>query len=95
MDPHKLAAAGLSLQDVANAISQYNALIPSGDLHNRTIDYQLNVPTLLQDVPAIQNVVVATHQGVPIFINDIAQVQDAAADQSQIVNVDGNYIGPQ
>jgi multidrug efflux pump subunit AcrB len=47
VDPHKLAAAGLSLQDVATAISQYNALIPSGDLHNRTIDYQLNVPTLL------------------------------------------------
>jgi CzcA family heavy metal efflux pump len=89
VDPHKLAAAGLSLQDVATAISQYNALIPSGDLHNRTIDYQLNVPTLLQDVPAIQNVVVATHQGVPIFISDVAQVQDAAADQTQIVNVDG------
>jgi CzcA family heavy metal efflux pump len=89
VDPHKLAAAGLTLQQVAAAIAQSNALIPSGELRNRSIDYQLNVPTLLQSVPAIQDVVVATRQGVPTFVSDIATVQDASADQTQIVTVNG------
>ena len=89
VDPNKLVAAGLTLPDVQNAIVKYNALIPSGSLRNNRIDYQLNVPSLLQSVPAIQNVVVAMHQGVPVHVRDIAQVEDAAADQTQIVHVDG------
>ncbi|HYM90078.1 MAG TPA: efflux RND transporter permease subunit, partial [bacterium] len=89
VDPHKLAAAGLALQDVQNAIVRYNQILPSGSLRNNRIDYQLNVPSLLQSVPAIQDVVVATRGGVPVHIRDVARVSDAAADQTQIVNVDG------
>ncbi len=89
VDPHKLVAAGLTLQDVQGAIAKYNALIPSGSLRNNRIDYQLNVPSLLQSVPAIQDVVITTRQGVSVHIRDIAQVADAAADQTQIVHVDG------
>ena len=89
VDPNKLVAAGLTLPDVQNAIVKYNALIPSGSLRNTRIDYQLNVPSLLQSVPAIQDVVITTHGGVPVHIRDIAQVADAAADQTQIVHVDG------
>ena len=88
-DPDKLVAAGLTLPDIQGAIIRYNALIPSGSLRNNRIDYQLNVPSLLQSVPAIQNVVIATHGGVPVHIRDVAQVADAAADQTQIVHVDG------
>ncbi|HET9000990.1 MAG TPA: efflux RND transporter permease subunit [bacterium] len=89
VDPNKLNAAGLTLPDVQNAIVKYNALIPSGSLRNNRIDYQLNVPSLLQSVPAIRDVVVTTRAGVPVHIRDIAQVADAAADQTQIVRVDG------
>src|SRR5205807_2496097 len=89
VDPHKLSAAGLTLQDVQGAITRYNALIPSGSLRNNRIDYQLNVPSLLQSVPAIRDVVITTHGGVPVHIRDVAQVEDAAADQTQIVHVDG------
>ncbi len=89
VDPHKLAATGLALHTVTDAVARYNALIPSGSLRNSRIDYQLNVPTLLQDVSAIKGVVVTTHQGIPVHVGDIAQVQDAAADQTDIVHVDG------
>jgi hydrophobe/amphiphile efflux-1 (HAE1) family protein len=89
VDPNKLVATGLTLQNVISGISRYNALIPSGDLKNKRIDYQLNVPSLLQSVPAIQNVVLATRNGVPIHVADVAQVQDAAADQTQIVRING------
>jgi len=89
VDPHKLVAAGLALSNVQDAITRSNQIIPSGNLRNNRIDYQLNVPSLLQSVPAIQNVVIATHGGVPVHIRDVAMVTDAAADQTQIVHVDG------
>src|SRR5438309_1636163 len=89
VDPHRLSAAGLTLQDVQGAITRYNALIPSGSLRNNRIDYQLNVPSLLQSVPAVQDVVITTRHGVAVHIRDVAQEADAAADQTQIVHVDG------
>jgi hydrophobe/amphiphile efflux-1 (HAE1) family protein len=89
VDPNKLVATGLSLQNVVNQISQYNGLIPSGNLQNTQISYQLNIPSLLQSVSAIQHVVLMTRNGVSVHIGDIAQVQDAAADVSEIVNING------
>ncbi len=89
VDPHKLGATGLTLQNLVDAITKYNALLPSGSLRNTRIDYQLNVPTLLQDTSGIRSVVAATHNGVPVHIGDVAEVQDAAADQTDIVHIDG------
>src|SRR5256712_844699 len=89
VDPQRLAAVGLSLQDVDTAVRRYNALIPSGSLRNAEIDFQLMVPTSLQDVNAIRQVVLSSKNGVPVHIADIADVQDAAADRTQIVKVDG------
>src|SRR5207247_10164423 len=80
---------GLSLQDVDAAVRRYNALIPSGSLRNADIDFQLMVPTTLQDVAAIRRVVLTSRNGVPVYIADIAAVQDGAADQTQNVKVDG------
>lgn len=89
VDPHRLAATGVTLSGVIDAIARYNALLPSGNLRNPRIDYQLNVPTLLQSVAAVQHVVVATHNGVPVHVGDVADVQDAAADETEIVRVNG------
>ncbi len=89
VDPHKLGAMGLTLQNLVDSISRYNALLPSGSLRNTRIDYQLNVPTLLQNTSGIRDVVVATHNGIPIHVGDVATVQDAAADQTDIVHIDG------
>lgn len=89
VDPQRLAAVGLSLPDVDNAVRRYNALLPSGSLRNSQIDFQLKVPTLLRDVTAIRQVVLTSKNGVAVHIADIADVADAAADQTQIVKVNG------
>jgi len=89
VDPNKLQATGQTLQGVITAINNYNQLIPAGNIQNSQINYQLNVPTLLQNVQQIQHVVVATNNGVPVHVGDIAQVVDAAATQTQIVDVNG------
>ncbi len=89
VDPHRLAGTGLTFQSLTDAIAKSNALLPSGNLRNPRIDYQLNVPTLLQNPAAIRSVVVATHNGIPVHVGDVAEVEDAAADQTDIVHIDG------
>jgi len=89
VDPKRLAATGLALQDVDDAVRRYNALLPSGSLRNPQIDFQLKVPILLESVEDIRRVVIAARNGVPVHVGDIAQVEDATADQTQIVKVNG------
>jgi CzcA family heavy metal efflux pump len=89
VDPRRLAAVGLTMQDIDNAIRRYNQLGGSGSLRNKQIDYQLRVPTLLQDVGAIRRVVVTTRRGATVQVGDVADVQDASADQTRIVKIDG------
>lgn len=89
VDPQRLAAVGHRLQDVDDAVRRYNTIIPSGSLRNQEIDFQLKVPTLLQDVGAIRQVVLSVKNGVPLHVGDVAEVEDAAGDQTQIVKIDG------
>ncbi|HEY6103918.1 MAG TPA: efflux RND transporter permease subunit [bacterium] len=89
VDPKRLAATGLALQDVDTAVRRYNALLPSGSLRNPQIDFQLKVPILLQSVDDIRRVVISTRNGVPVHVGDIALVEDATADRTQIVKVNG------
>jgi len=88
-DPQKLQARGISLQDVQSALRLNNQLIPSGVLENDQLNYQLEVPTLLQNEEDIRQVVVVTRNGVPIKVRDVATVEDGNAPRSNIFRVNG------
>ncbi|MBX3167014.1 MAG: efflux RND transporter permease subunit [Candidatus Eremiobacteraeota bacterium] len=89
VDPQKLQARGISLQDVQQALRQNNQLVPSGVLRNNRLDYQLEVPTLLESVEDISQVVVTTRNGVPIKVRDVARVEDGSAPRTEIYRVNG------
>lgn len=88
-DPQKLQARGISLQDVQIALRQNNQLIPSGVLENDQLNYQLDVPTMLQSVEDIRQVVIVTRNGAPIKVRDVAQVEDGNAPRDNIFRVNG------
>lgn len=88
-DPQKLQARGISLLDVQTALRLNNQLIPSGVLRNESLDYQLEVPTLLQGVDDIASVIITTRNGVPIKVRDVARVVDGNAEKTEIYRVNG------
>jgi len=88
-DPQKLQARGLTLQEVQDALRVNNQLIPSGSLENPRVEYQLQIPTLLEDMESIEQVVVATRRGVTIKVRDVATVEDGTAPLTNIYEVNG------
>jgi multidrug efflux pump subunit AcrB len=88
-DPQKLQARGLSLQEVQEALRVNNQLIPSGSLQNPRVEYQLQIPTLFEDVSEIEQVVVATRRGINIKVRDVADVEDGTAPMTDIYQVNG------
>lgn len=89
VDPDRLRAAGLSLEDVREAISQANVTIPAGEVERGRFDVRLRTPATFADVEEIANTVVDFRDGAVIRLRQIADVHDTHARISRIVRVEG------
>jgi hydrophobe/amphiphile efflux-1 (HAE1) family protein len=90
-----LRARGLGILDLANSVRTSNLLLPSGSLRAGDRDYNVFTNTQVADVGPLKHVVVRSTaatsgqaQGV-VRVSDVATVEDLAADQTEIVRVNG------
>ncbi len=89
VDPALLEANGLSPQDVVNAISQQNLILPAGTAKIGAYEYNVDMngsPKTIQDVADLP---VKAVNGTTIYLHDIGSVRNGFAPQSNIVRQDG------
>ncbi len=91
VNPYKLAGYGLTLQDVYHAVGNANFIYPSGDIKIGSLDYRVYNKTQFNHVTPLNNVVVADRNGVPIQVKNIGRVVDGAAQQTEVVTINGHY----
>lgn len=72
--PERLVAHGLALSDVVDALSRNNANVGAGYIEKSGEQYLIRVPGQVTNFNDIGNIVVATRNGVPIRIKDVADV---------------------
>ncbi|NLV38013.1 MAG: efflux RND transporter permease subunit [Bacteroidales bacterium] len=82
VDAKKMDAAGLSLEQVTNAIAVNNMNLPAGNVKMGRETYQLRVEGEFEFSEEIRNLVVGVFNNSPVFIRDIAQVNDTVKDLS-------------
>ncbi len=80
----KLRAYGLSIAQINSALAAQNVDIPGGTLSQGSLDYQVRVNALVQNVPSFQNIVVSSGPGGPLYLRDVATVVDSYKKQSQL-----------
>ena len=73
-DPSKLIAYGLTFRDVLEALASNNANIGAGYLEHRGEQYLIRAPGQVGNLDDIRQIVVGNHQGVPLYIQDVAEV---------------------
>jgi CzcA family heavy metal efflux pump len=79
VDPLKLQGAGVTLEDVDEAVRRGTQLIGGGYLETATQRIVLQAQAPGASLESLAQAVVATQNGAPLRIGDIARVQDAAA----------------
>jgi hydrophobe/amphiphile efflux-1 (HAE1) family protein len=90
-----LRARGLGILDVVGAVRGSNFLLPSGSLRAGDRDYNVFTNTQVPDVRPLRDIVVRppsaqAGQGAgTVRVADVAEVEDATADQDEIVRVNG------
>ena len=89
VDPAKLRAANLSLQQVADALNQNNLIVPAG-MHEE--DYTLYLTVVdgrVHGIADIENLTVAVVNGHPIAIRDFARVERGPEPVFNVVTAEG------
>jgi CzcA family heavy metal efflux pump len=90
IDPIKAQARGITSTDVARAVHDSNALLPSGEFIANKFDANVYTNAVPPQVQAIGEAVVKKHGGAPVLIRDVARVEDGGAPETQAVSVEGH-----
>jgi multidrug efflux pump len=89
LDLHKLDALGLSSNNIRNAITAANVTSPLGFLSDGKTNTMVVANDQLHTAEDFADLVVATHDGSPIHLRDVAHVYAGAQDQFQAAYFNG------
>ncbi len=89
VDPAKLQAYHVSATDVVEAMRKSNLVLAGGSARLGGTDYQIHPRNTLPTIEDIEAIPIAVRDDRPIFIRDVARVQDDAALQYNVVRVNG------
>jgi HAE1 family hydrophobic/amphiphilic exporter-1 len=77
VNPDAVSARGLTLTDVRNAVSLANSNAPVGTLSGDSQRLTIGATGQIERAAEYGNLIIAQKNGVPIRLNDVAQVQDS------------------
>jgi multidrug efflux pump subunit AcrB len=90
VDPSRAEARRLTSADVAAAVAQSNALLPSGEFISPAFDANVYTNAVARRVADIGDAAVKTQGGRSVLIKDVARVEDGGSPETQAVSVNGN-----
>ncbi|MEJ2637780.1 MAG: efflux RND transporter permease subunit, partial [Calditrichia bacterium] len=89
VDPNKMQAYNLSIQDVINAVSASNVEIPAGNLIKGDRQLLLRTMGKFKTVDDFNKVVVAAPRNQLVYLSDIAEVIDGVKQQTSLTRLNG------
>jgi len=89
LDLPRLQANGLSPNDIVNALSAQNLILPAGTAKIGALEYQVEMNGDPQTIAELNDLPVKTVNGSTIYMRDVAHIRDAFAPQTNIVRMDG------
>jgi len=83
VDPNKMAARNIAMNDVQNALQSWNVNLPTGTLYGPHQAFNVLANGQLTSAAAYREVVVAYRNGAPVRLGQIANVIDNVEDNRQ------------
>jgi len=89
LDPAKINALAIPLDQIIAHVREGNVNIPAGTIEKGNFEVTIRTPGEYTDLKQLQDTVVAIRQGVPIQLREIATVEDSWQKITNIVRVNG------
>jgi Cu/Ag efflux pump CusA len=88
VDADRLAARGLPITAVRDAILRQNAQVPGGNVTTDVGEQSLRTIGRLTDPAAFDDLVIATREGTPIRVRDVGWAEDGTKEQRSVTRLD-------
>ncbi len=92
VDAGRLAARGLTFAQLENALRRQNTNISAGTLAQGKRDYALRTVGRYESIEEILSTVIADTPGGPVYVCDVAEVEQAFKDPEGLVRSKGRYV---
>lgn len=89
VDPIKLEAMNITIEQLGSIIAAENINVPSGKIKTGLIDYNLKIEGEFKQSDQIKNIILANYKGQEIKLSDIANVKDTIKDMT----IDNSVMG--
>ncbi len=89
LDPARMAAFKIGTQDVTGTFAREHALLPGGFLTSQKTEYLLKLDLEYHQTRALGDMVVAYRDNAPVFLKDIASIEDGLSDYRQLARWPG------
>ena len=90
LDSAKLESLGIGVDTVASAIQANNQELPAGIIDNQEKQVIVQVKGLIVDLDGFRRIVVGVRGGLPVYLSQVATVEDGVAEKSSASLTDGD-----
>jgi multidrug efflux pump subunit AcrB len=92
VDLQKLKYYGISFNDVIEAIGSENITIPGGTIDVGSKKYLVRVPGEYKNPSKLEELVVKSPNGIPVYLRDVARVDFGYKERSSYARLDGSPV---
>jgi multidrug efflux pump subunit AcrB len=89
VDPLKLEARNLSLNDVVQSVNSSNLILPAGDVRIGSKDYNIYANSQFPDAKSMNEMPLKSVGNSSVLVGDVGKAVDSGALQYNIVRIDG------
>ncbi|QEK11236.1 efflux RND transporter permease subunit [Crassaminicella thermophila] len=77
IDSTKLATYNITIDQIRNAIANSNITVPGGDIELDGVQFNVRIIGEFTNIQEIENTIISLQNGMPIYLKDIAKVEDS------------------
>jgi multidrug efflux pump subunit AcrB len=89
VDPTRAQTRQITTEEIAQAVARSNALLPSGEFIAKKFDANVYTNGIPSRVATIGEALIKLVNDKPVFIKDVAHVEDSGTPETQVVSVNG------
>jgi multidrug efflux pump subunit AcrB len=89
VDPVKMEARNLSLNDVVESVNSSNLILPAGDVRIGSKDFNIYANSQFPDATSMNEMPLKSVGNASVLVGDIGKAEDSGALQYNIVRIDG------
>ena len=89
VDPRKMEAYNLTIEQIGNVLRAENMNMPAGYLEMGNTDYPLRIQGEFPESDVVRNLVVSNYNGNNIYLRDVAEVRDTIRESKLDTKING------